>query len=265
VAVPDHTDRPIRDLVSLAGKRAVVTGAAKGIGAAIAARLAEAGASVVLGDIDPETAESTAAAISSRYDVTTVPAHLDVSDAASIEAVADLAVTRLGGLDVWVNNAGIYPATPLLAMSDADWDRVLDVNLRGTFIGCREAARRMIAAASPGVIVNVSSVAGVSGRGPGVAHYVASKHGIVGLTRQIALEVAPHEIRVLAVAPTIIVTPGVVDSRPPDTDMTQLLTSPLGRAGLPDDVARVVLFCAGDLAAFMTGSVLLVDAGEMAR
>jgi NAD(P)-dependent dehydrogenase (short-subunit alcohol dehydrogenase family) len=122
----------------------------------------------------------------------------------------------------------------------------------------------MVHAGRGGVIINVSSIAGIRGRGPGVSHYVASKHGIVGITRQLALEFAEARIRVLAIAPTIIVTPGVQAAHE-GADLERTLSSPLGRAGRPDDVARVALFCASDLSLFMTGSTLLVDAGEMAR
>jgi NAD(P)-dependent dehydrogenase (short-subunit alcohol dehydrogenase family) len=264
MSVPDLTDRPLRDLVSLNGRRAVVTGGAKGLGAAIASRLGEAGASLVIGDLDEVGAESRAEEISGRFGVAAFGTRLDAARSSSIAATADLAVHHLGGIDIWVNNAGVYPSTPVLETRDQEWDRVLDTNLRGTFIGSREAARRMIAAGRGGVIVNLSSIAGVRGRGAGIAHYVASKHGIIGLTRQMALEFASHAIRVLAVAPSTIITPGV-EAKLKQADLEVALAGPLGRAGRPDDVARVVLFCASDLSLFMTGSTLFVDAGEMAR
>jgi NAD(P)-dependent dehydrogenase (short-subunit alcohol dehydrogenase family) len=265
VPVPDLTDRPLPELISLDGKRAVVTGAARGLGAAIASRLAEAGASVMLADLDDVTARATADRITERFAGATAATSLDVADSGSIAAAADLTVKAFGGIDIWVNNAGIYPFTPLLDMADDDWDRVLDINLRGAFIGCREAARQMIPAGRGGVIVNLASIAGIRGRRAGVAHYVASKHGVIGVTRQVALELAPHAIRVLAVAPTTIITPGVQGSVVGNVDLEESLMTPLGRAGQPDDVARVVLFCASDLSMFMTGSTLLVDAGEMAQ
>jgi NAD(P)-dependent dehydrogenase (short-subunit alcohol dehydrogenase family) len=164
-----------------------------------------------------------------------------------------------------VNNAGVYPSTPVLEMTDADWEHVIRTNLGGTFTGAREAARRMVAAGHGGVIVNLSSIAGIRGRGPGIPHYVASKHGIVGLTKQLALEFAAAGIRVLAVAPTTIITPGVEEGLGHPEDIEVRLTGPLGRPGRPDDVARVVVFCASDLSMFMTGSTLVVDGGEMSR
>jgi NAD(P)-dependent dehydrogenase (short-subunit alcohol dehydrogenase family) len=265
VAIPDLTDRPLEQLLSLRGRRAVVTGGAKGLGRAIARRLAEAGASVMIGDIDEVGAKAAADELAATFAVPCSATPLDVSDPASVAATAESAIAAFGSIDIWVNNAGVYPATPLLEMSVDEWDRVLGINLRGTFIGCQEAARRMVKARHGGVIVNVSSVAGIGGRGPGVAHYVASKHGVIGITRQIALELAGNDIRVLAVAPTTIITPGVEAALGGGVDLERSLTRPLGRAGRPDDVARVVLFCASDLSMFMTGSTLMVDAGETAR
>jgi NAD(P)-dependent dehydrogenase (short-subunit alcohol dehydrogenase family) len=262
MSIPDLTEQSLQELVSLAGRRAVVTGGAKGLGQAIARRLAEAGAGVVIGDIDESGAKAAAAEIGARYDGPTLSTRLDVANPASTSAAADLAVAELGGIDIWVNNAGIYPSTPALELSDDEWSRVIGINLSGTFTGCREAARRMVLAGNGGVIVNLSSTTGLRGRGPSVTHYVASKHGVIGITRQLALEFASHGIRVLAVAPARIVTPGVetatggIDPGGPP--------GPLGRAGCPDDVARVVLFCASDLSLFMTGSTLQVDAGQMA-
>ena len=263
--IPDLTERPLADLVSLTGRAAVVTGAARGLGRAIARRLAEAGASVLLADVDARGAEAACDEIGHQTGGTLSAIGLDVADPASITAAADSALERFGRLDVWVNNAGVYPSTPVLEMSDADWDRVVQVNLTGSFVGAREAARRMVAAGHGGVIVNLASVAGLRGRGPAIPHYVATKHGIVGLTKQLALEFAGAGIRVLAVAPTTIVTPGVKAGlgRPPDLEAR--LAGPLGRAGQPDDVARVVLFCASDLSMFMTGSTLVVDGGDLAR
>lgn len=268
--IADVSDRPLAELLSLAGRAAVVTGGAVGIGRAVADRLAEAGADVLVADLaDPGP---TVAELSGRHpDRRIAGTRLDVADGASIAAAADRAVAELGRIDIWVNNAGIYPSVPLLAMTDADWDRVLDVNLRGTFIGSREAARRMTAAGRGGVILNVASTAGYQAGGPGVAHYVASKHGVRGLTKSLAVELGASGIRVLAIAPTLIETPGIEAGREQfraaglgDMIDTYAQRLPLGRAGVPDDVARVAVFAASDLALFMTGSTLLVDAGDVA-
>jgi NAD(P)-dependent dehydrogenase (short-subunit alcohol dehydrogenase family) len=268
--IADVSDRSLTDLLSLAGRVAVVTGGAVGIGRAIADRFAEAGADVVIGDVtDPAaTVAELAAAHPDRRILGTT---LDVRDGASIVACADLAVRELGRLDIWANNAGIYPSRPLLDLTDEDWDRVLEINLRGTFVGAREAARRMVGAGHGGVILNIASTAGYQAGGPGVAHYVSSKHAVRGLTKSLAVELGPKGIRALAIAPTLIETPGIDAGREQfrqaglgDMIDTYAQRLPLGRAGVADDVARVAVFAASDLALFMTGSTLLVDAGDVA-
>jgi NAD(P)-dependent dehydrogenase (short-subunit alcohol dehydrogenase family) len=269
MAIADVTASSLAELLRLTGRIAVVTGGGRGLGKAIARRLAEAGAALVLGDINEQSAREAAQELSAEFGVRALGAQLDVTQSASITALADRAVAELGALDIWVNNAGIFPVNPVLGLTDEDWDRVLSTNLRGTFIGCREAARRMIAANRPGVIVNIASIAGYKGAGPGIPHYVASKHGVRGITRQLALELADRNIRVLAVAPTTILTEGVRAVMPQAAaggfGLDQTINSLLGRTGVPDDVARVVLFCASDLSIFMTGSTLPVDAGELTR
>src|SRR5579883_2370861 len=140
MTVADLSEVCLTTLISLAGRVAVVTGAAQGLGKAIARRLAEAGASVIIGDLKLDLAEAVAAELSHRYGGRVIATHMDVSDSASIAAAADLAVAALGGLDIWVSNAGLYPNIRLLEMTDQTWDQVMDVNLRGVFAGAREAA-----------------------------------------------------------------------------------------------------------------------------
>ncbi|MFF4507092.1 SDR family NAD(P)-dependent oxidoreductase [Streptomyces sp. NPDC001401] len=271
VSVPDVSSRSLAELVSLSGRRAVVTGAGRGLGRAIAERLAEAGADVLVADIEDELAGAAAKDLNALGSGRALAAHLDVTDGNSVVAAADLAVRELGGLDIWVNNAGIFPSVPALEMSEKTWNEVFAVNTRGVFLGSREAARRMSAAGRGGVIVNVVSTAGFRGTAPGLAAYVGSKHAARGITRQLALEFAPFGIRVLGVAPTYVPTEGnmaaaVAAGVPMDSEaiMSVMQPSLLGRLGVPDDIARVVLFCASDLSAFMTGSTLLADAGETA-
>ncbi len=271
MSAPDVSSRTIAQLISLEGRTAVVTGGARGIGRAIATRFAEAGANVLIGDVDKTGAEESAETIAREFGHQAIGVELDVTNGTSIAAAADRAVRELGGLDIWVNNAGIYPSTPLLEMTDQDWDKVLDVNLRGTFIGAREAGRRMAEAGRGGVIINLASTAGYRAAGPGIAHYVSSKHAVRGLTKSLAVEFGPRGIRVLALAPTLIETPGIEEGRAAFQsaglgDMLEQMAQrePLGRVGVPDDVARVALFCASDLAMLMTGSTLLVDAGDVA-
>jgi NAD(P)-dependent dehydrogenase (short-subunit alcohol dehydrogenase family) len=275
MAIKDVSGHSLQQLISLEGRVTVVTGAARGIGLAIARRFAEAGSNVVLGDLDIAGAESGAAAISREFGRRAVGVSLDVGDEVSIVAIAERAVAEFGKLDIWVNNAGIFPGAPTVDLMADVWDRVQDINLRGSFLGAREAARRMLAQTPRGgVIVNIASVSGFLGR-PGLAAYVSAKHGVVGLTKSLSVEWGPQDIRVMGVAPTGISTPGVearkvgVDAaelkRIEDLDKQVGAALPLGRQGVADDIARVALFCASDLSMLMTGSTLLVDAGALAN
>jgi NAD(P)-dependent dehydrogenase (short-subunit alcohol dehydrogenase family) len=266
--------RPLADLVSLRGRAAVITGGGRGIGAAIARRLAEAGADLVIGDLDLTTAGAVAAEMRRRFSVQAVATHLDVTEAASVAALAELAQTTFGRIDVWVNNAGTFPPAVLIETSDAEWDQVQNVNLRGTFFGCREAGRRM-AAAGRGVIVNITSVSGYRGRAS-IGPYTAAKHGVAGLTKALAVELGGQGVRVVAVSPCMTETPGLAEQRRASSsgdakgDSFQEMAArirrsiPLNRFGHPDDVARAVLFCASDLAGFVTASTVFADGGVSA-
>ncbi|MGW2514122.1 SDR family NAD(P)-dependent oxidoreductase [Streptomyces scopuliridis] len=268
---PDVSNAPISELISLRGRRAVITGGAQGLGKAIAARLAEAGADLLLVDLDEERAHAAAEELATRHGVKGLGTRADISDTAAVAAAADLAVAELGGIDIWVNNAGLFPNAPALEMPDAMWDQVFAVNARGVFLGSREAARRMSADGKGGVIVNTISTAGFQVAFPGMAAYVASKHAARGLTKSLAVDLAPLGIRVLGVAPSYVPTEGNIAAAreaaeaeagteiPPPDVMHQ---SRIGRLGTPDDIARVVLFAASDLSLIMTGSTLLADAGE---
>ncbi|MFA7585756.1 MAG: glucose 1-dehydrogenase [Novosphingobium sp.] len=267
MAIADVSGKSIADLVSLKGRVAVVTGGAQGLGRAMVNRLAEAGASVLILDLRAGQADAAAREVSAATGARVIAQAVDISDETQVAQAADRAVSELGGLDIWVNNAGLYPNVPIMDVAIEDWDKVMAVNLRGVFIGSRKAARRMIDARKGGVIVSVVSTAGFRGVAPGVSSYVASKHGVRGLVKQMALELAPHDIRVLGVAPTFCTTEGnsAALAELPERvreEIAATLTSRLGRVGVPDDIARAVLFAASDMAAFITGSTLLVDAGE---
>lgn len=271
-AIPDLTERSIAELLSLSGRCAVVTGGAQGLGHAIARRLAEAGAHVVIADRNEGLARKAAAALDGESAGQVIACAMDVSDADAVAATARLAQDRFGGIDIWVNNAGIFPSVPVDRMDVAQWDEVFAVNARGTFLGCQAAIRDMTARREGGVIVNVASLAGLRGIAPGLAAYVGSKHAVVGLTKQLALECAPAGIRVMAVAPSFMVTEGnmaLIRQDPRMADLAaetipSMMTSKLGRVGVADDIARAVLFAASDMAMFMTGTTLSVDAGESA-
>jgi NAD(P)-dependent dehydrogenase (short-subunit alcohol dehydrogenase family) len=263
---PDHSGRPLAELFSLQGRVAVVTGAARGLGQQIVRRLAEAGADVVAGDIDVAGVEATAADVSAESGRRIIGVRLDVSDTADVVAAAERAVSEFGRLDIWVNNAGISYATgPAVDVTDEFIDTMFAVNMRGTFVGAREAAKRM---PNGGVIINLASTTGFRASA-GISAYIASKHAVVGITKALGIEFGPLGIRVLGIAPTVMDTPGVRIEMEPllraGLDVAaRVASNPLGRMGVADDVARVVVFAASDLAAFMTGSTLAVDAGRLA-
>ncbi|MGN6358373.1 MAG: SDR family NAD(P)-dependent oxidoreductase [Novosphingobium sp.] len=264
-AIPDVSDRSLAELVSFAGRSAVVTGAAWGLGKATARRLAEAGAKVLIADIDEDAAKASAAEIAERYDATVIATRMDAGDPTSIIAALDLAIAEFGGVDVWVNNAGVPMFASALDLPVEEFDKVVDINLRGNFVGAREFAKRLIAAGKGGTIVNVASLAGLRGISAGQSAYVASKHGVVGLTKQLAIELAPHGIRVVGIAPGVCLTEKTAFIADMDRDAVKALGIPgmegsaLGRIGVSDDIARVVLFAASDLAMYMSGTTLLVD------
>jgi NAD(P)-dependent dehydrogenase (short-subunit alcohol dehydrogenase family) len=265
--VPDVSSHALTDLFSLKGRNAVVTGAAWGLGKAAARRLAEAGASVLIADIDAEAAANSAAELAETYGVKVISMAMDAGDEAAIIAGADKAVAELGGIDIWVNNAGLPSFHPLLDLSVEEFDKISRLNLRGVFVGAREAAKRMIAAGKGGVIVNVASLAGVMGISAGQAAYVGSKHGVVGLTKQMSIELGREGIRVLGVAPGVCLTEKTAFLADLDEEALKAIPIPgigdsrLGRVGVSDDVARAILFCASDMSMFMTGSTLLIDGG----
>ena len=248
----------------VADKVVVITGAASGLGAESARRLAEEGAFLVLTDLNVDAGEALAAEIGSAADFI---AH-DVTDEAGWAAVAAKALERFGRIDGLVNSAGIAQGAPLIEMTYADWRRVLAVNLDGTFLGMRACAPAM-AQAGRGSIVNLSSILGKVGQ-PGAAHYCASKGGVLMLTKAAALEWAPAGIRVNTVHPGYIDTPmvaGALMASENGNEMRDLMISrhPLGRLGRPREIADAVVFLISDEASFMTGAEMVVDGGYTAQ
>ena len=267
--VPDVSARSLADLISLKGRVALVTGGARGIGRASAQRLAEAGAAVAVADIDKAAAEEAAAEIARIHGGQAIGIELDVTDSASADAAVARAATELGRLDILVNNAGIFPIFPILAMPDEEWDRVIRTNLYGSFYCAREAGRRMVDGGG-GVIINITSIQAFKAGTAGVGHYTTSKGALVAFTKALAVELGPMGIRVLGVAPTVVDTPGLQANMPifeasGVSDVIKMVSEqlPLGRTAVADDVARVVLFAASDLAMLMTGDILVVDAGHL--
>ncbi|WP_298269597.1 3-oxoacyl-[acyl-carrier-protein] reductase [Geobacter sp.] len=243
--------------MNLAGKVAIVTGASRGIGRAVALKLAREGCDVVVTATTLESARKTASEIETLGRKSLAMA-VDVADSSAVESLFAAVVEKFGKVDILVNNAGITRDGLLLRMKDADWDAVIDVNLKGAFNCLREAAKLMTKARS-GRIINISSVVGEMGNA-GQINYSASKAGMIGLTKSAARELAKRGICVNAV------TPGFIE-----TDMTAVLSEkvregllqqiPLERLGTPDDVANAVFFLASDLGSYITGHVLSVNGG----
>lgn len=270
MAVRDVSSLSLEQLISLKGRNAVITGAAWGLGRATAFRLAEAGASVLISDIDTDKAAATASEIAAATGARVLSTYSDAGDSASVTGLVERAVRELGGIDIWVNNAGIPSSVPVFDLSEEGFDRVLAIDLKGTFFGAREAARHMVEAGRGGTIVNVASLAGLLGISAGQSAYVAAKHGVVGLTKTMAIELGKHDIRVMAVAPGVCLTEktAFLADLPQENlkaiGIPGIDTSRLGRVGTADDVARVILFCASDMAMFMSGCTLPVDGGVAA-
>jgi len=241
----------------LNGKVALVTGAARGLGRVIAEALAEAGAKVACIDVNVETLAETVAAIRAAGGTAEAIA-CDVTQGEKVNETVDKVVEMWGGLNILVNNAGVTRDNVLVRMKDEQWDLVLNINLRGTFLFTRAAARPMMKARQ-GRIINIASVSGLMGN-PGQVNYSASKAGVIGLTRTVAAELAGRNVTVNAVAPGFIATE--MTAKLGEEILQEVRKQiPLGRLGDPQDIADAVLFLASDAASFITGHVLTVDGG----
>jgi len=258
-----------QELIRLADKGALVTGGAAGIGYAIAYRLAEAGARVIIVDVNGEKAAEASRELR-ECGYRAEPLVCDVSKETAVQNMAGEVAGRLGSIDILVNNAGIYPQIPLAELTEKSFNNVISVNLKGTMLCSRAASEKMIAQGRGGCIINIASIEAVHSSGDGMAAYAASKGAVLSLTRSLAHELGKHDIRVNAIVPGSIRTEGIrsVFSGPASSEakrhlkafMSRML---LGRMGEADEVGRVALFLASDLASYITGSMVVVDGGYL--
>ena len=246
--------------MGLRDKIVLVTGAQQGIGQAMALAFAAAGADIAINWLDDAAAAEEVAAGVRAAGRRALLVQADVGQIAAVRAMVATVEAGLGPVDVLVNNAGVFPRVPFLEIEEGDWDYVLDVNLRGSFFCAQAVARGMVAAGRAGAIINLTSGAAFRGSPRGV-HYCASKGGVLSMTRQMALELAPHRIRINAIAP------GLTDTAQPRYGMTEAELAaagralPLGHMAEPADIARAAVFLASDDAGFITGQCLHVNGG----
>lgn len=256
---------PKKSLRDLTGQVAIVTGARRGMGRTHSLALAKAGAKVAVSDISQEDCQIIVEEIK-KAGGKALAVKCDVSKKEEVDNLVKATVDKWGKVDILVNNAGICQFKPFLELTEEEWDRTLDINLKGYFL-CAQAAAKEMAKQKSGVIINIASVAmGQQGIGfSNIAHYCASKGGIVAMTEALALELAPFNIRVNAVAPGMIETP-MIDTVKSDPKTLEALMArvPLRRIGKPEEVSNLVLFLASDDSSYMTGSTVVIDGGWLA-
>jgi 2-deoxy-D-gluconate 3-dehydrogenase len=256
-------------LLDLSGKVAIVTGAAMGIGKGIAVRLHEAGAKVMIADFNEEAAKETATELNAIRPDSAAAVKTDVSNSSDVANLVVKTVETFGSVDILVNNAGIYPMQPLSVMTEDDFMRVVNVNLRGAFLCTKKVSEQMIKQGHGGKIINVTSIDALHPSAVGLAHYDASKHGLWGFTKNVALELAADKIWVNAIAPGGIATPGATPKDPEKLAammaMTEafLKTIPMHRMGDSDEIGKAALFLASEMSSYMTGSQIVVDGGAL--
>ena len=244
-----------------AGKIVLVTGAQQGIGRAMAVEFAAAGADIAVNWLDDQDAAEEVATRVRGCGRRAILVKADVAQIEQVQSMVSAAQEALGPIDVLVNNAGVFPRVPFLEMTESDWDYVLDVNLKGSYFCAQSVAKAMVSAGRTGVIINLTSGAAFRSSPRGV-HYVASKGGVLSMTRAMALELAPYRIRVNAIAPGLTDTaqPRYGSSEAELADMARAI--PLGRMARPEDIARAAVFLASDSAGFVTGQTLHVNGGS---
>jgi len=253
-------EEPVTPAFDFSGQVALITGGGAGIGLGIAEAFRAAGARVAIGDLR----ESTLKKATDRLGRDGLFAHtLDVRDERSVDGFVQAAERALGPVTIAVANAGIYPNTPVLDMDVAEWDRVMETNVRGVFLTCRAAARRMVASRTRGKLITISSGAYASGR-VGAAHYCASKAAAVMFTKVLALELADHRINVNCIAPGLVKVDSEVSPISEEYETALTRSIPWGRAGTPADIANAALYLASPLAEYVTGEVLAVNGGTSA-
>jgi NAD(P)-dependent dehydrogenase (short-subunit alcohol dehydrogenase family) len=243
----------------LKNKIAIVTGSGRGIGQGIAIALAKEGCNVVISDLNEKDCKKTSDEVE-KLGAKSLVVKCDVSSKSDVENLVKSAVKKFGKLDILVNNAGIFPFVPFMNMTEADWEKVINVNLKSVFICSQAAAKEM---KKGGKIVSISSIAAFVGF-EGLAHYCATKGGINAMTRTMALELAPQKINVNAIAPGAIDTPG---AKMTDENMMKqtIAAIPWKRMGLPEDIANAVVFLVSDKADYITGQTIIVDGGYTLR
>lgn len=254
-------------LLNLTGKAAIVTGGAKGIGYGICYRLAEAGAKVLVADLDIEKAEKVAKEFAGKGWIAEAIV-TDVSSEEDVKSMVTACQEKFGSVDILVNNAGIYPPVPLAQMTQEVFEKVMHVNLRSVFLATKYASDAMKQQGRGGSIVNITSIDALHPSMVGLAHYDASKHGVWGFTKNSALELAEHKIWVNAIAPGGIQTPGVAAMRgdgPANSEMIKAFMAkiPMHRMGEPDEIGKVALFLVSDMSSYMTGEQVVVDGGAL--
>ena len=249
----------------LKGKVAIITGARRGMGKAHALAFARAGTKVVVSDISLEDCQKVVEEIE-REGGEAMAVKCDVSKKEEAEEMVKKTIEKFGKIDILVNNAGICQFKPFLELTEEDWNRTLDINLKGYFLCAQAVAKEMVKQKS-GVIINIASVAmGQVGVGfPALVHYCASKGGVVAMTEALALELAPYNIRVNAISPGAIETP-MIDPLKADPKLIErvLARIPMHRVGKPEEVSNLVLFLASDVSSYMTGSNVIIDGGWLA-